>query len=508
MPEFPENIQHIILKSEPCLSLVLKTDMVGNILEWEGHFEAFFHSSFSPQKKLKEHELFNSYCPFPGENLHLPNMQLKEGFWVDIYLQKNDGFIFILFIDKTDEVNAMQNKIQSRNEFLFIEKEKVEDMSETDVFRDLVSDLNVAVFQLCANKNYKLIGCPPSWLNDFIEPNTCSNEMAITDYFPFLEIFIPSLDGLKNAGAKKIYSDLWTEVGKSGKESYLQSIGLMKNNLVYLLIISHEGVLFKDRELLQKGRENELFTEQLTKAKNELERLLKFKDQFVSIVSHDLRSPISSVISITNMMLADDDFTGKIGDSYLDFVEIVNKDMKLLLEYNEKLYHWSNLQLGKFNLEYRCLNLSEIVHVAKNRFLQIAKEKSISVKIEIDESIVIEADESLFTQVLTNLLGNALKFTPPNGNITINSDLEKSKIVLSISDNGLGIKPGIAKDLFSGYVKEHKSGTNGEKGTGLGLGIVKRILDAHGFEIKVDSVVNKGTAFTIQIPPNKCHKAD
>ncbi len=367
-------------------------------------------------------------------------------------------------------------------------------------FPAILKTLNAAVFHARDANHFKLINESPVWISSFLSEKEMKNELDLGQCFPFLEIFIPDLFASDPGLSSKIYSDIWTETNKNGEEKYLQAIGLNIEGEHYLLIISQEGSLYHDRDLLQKGRENELLTEKITRAKEELERLLKFKNQFVSIVSHDLRSPVSSVVSITNMMLADEEFKEKIGEVYLDFVENMNMDMKMLLEYNEKLYHWSNLQLGKFNLEPRMLAFSDLAGLIRTRFLDKLKEKNIQLEIDSGKGLRVEADPSLFNTALTNLVGNAVKFTPPNGLIRIMAREEKDLTRITISDSGVGIKPEITAKLFSGYVKEHKSGTNGEKGTGLGLGIVKSILDAHGFNIEVESKVNKGTSFHIDIP--------
>ncbi len=370
----------------------------------------------------------------------------------------------------------------------------------SDLYSKLIKDLNVVVFKYIGDDLFEVTGNCPDWILGFITKDKLSATIDLKSIFPFLEIFIPQFISSDKTADKKLYSDVWTEVNKSGEERYLQAIGLNIDGERLLMIISHEGVLFKDPELLQKGRENVLLTEKITKTKNELERLLKFKDQFVSIVSHDLRSPVSSVVSITKMMLADEDFKNNLSDVYLDFIKTMNKEMQLLLDYNEKLYYWSNLQLGKFKIELKEIILKDLLNETKNRFNEKADEKNISINLDIQENLCIKADESLFTQVLTNLVGNAVKFTPPNGHISIEAKKENNEIIIKIADTGVGIKPEVVRDLFSGYVKEHNSGTNGEKGTGLGLGIVKRIIDAHGFKIDVKSEVNKGTEFIIIIP--------
>ena len=111
-------------------------------------------------------------------------------------------------------------------------------------------------------------------------------------------------------------------------------------------------------------------------------------------------------------------------------------------------------------------------------------------------------DETLFSQVLNNLIGNAIKFTPENGVIKLYAEQSGNNVLLNIEDSGVGIPDNKINSLFSGFNSDSTQGTKGEKGSGLGLGIVKKILDAHDFKIEIKSTLNIGTKFIISIPSN------
>lgn len=370
---------------------------------------------------------------------------------------------------------------------------------EDSIFQDLIQQLNVATFELDDDFKCSFYGKTPKWFDDLNVNVDKEGRFEIELLFPLLETFLPEFKSIKTKENQKIYSDLWTEVNSKGDEIILRAIGMYSHNSTWLLIMNYDSYLFHDRELLQKARELELHTENITKAKNELERLIRFKDQFISIVSHDLRSPISSVISATDVMLADTGFKETLQPLYYELIENINDDMNLLIEYNQKLYQWSTMQLGKLTIEPKELNAKKLFDSLKLRFMGKVKKKNIEILVDVDSSIQFKADESLFNQALNNLIGNAIKFTPQKGRIIIKAKSKLSKITISIIDNGVGMSQEISGNLFNGYVKAHTSGTNGEKGTGLGLGICKRIMDAHGFDIGVKSTINKGTEFFITI---------
>lgn len=483
---------------------IIETSNTGEIINSAGKAKQFFNREPEPGVEIFHiYPQFEGLYPFEKKQLSFPNVETKPDVYANIDVYLIDNKVFIVFEDNSYHVYKYRKDIQKANEEYLKNQTKYRILSEKEIsykeiYTEILYFLNVGVFQYDCKGNVKISGKQPEWLFKLKPELSGNSDINLREVFPFLEIFFPEFDKFcetKRSG--KISSDLWTEVGSDGGEKLLQCIGIKTMNIAWILILSHDTVLTRDRKILQKAREQSLFTEQLEKAKNELQKLLDFKDQFVSIVSHDLRSPVSSVVAATDMMLSDSELKNSINYLYLEFLETINKDMKLLLDYNEKLYYWSNLQLGRFNIDAKEVNLKNLISAAKNKFENKAKDKKIRIESRYSDNLLVNADESLITQVITNLINNALKFTPPGGQITLTGDRIEDQIILSVKDTGVGIKPEILKNLFKGYVKGHTDGTNGEKGSGLGLGICKRIIDAHGFNIDVDSKVNEGTTFTI-----------
>ncbi len=487
--------------------IVIKLSSNGLIEDWDGNADLFFNDL--PVRNEPVHHIypqFEGIFPFVHDQLSFPNIETKSGVYANIDMFYLQGSVWIVFEDNSDHVFSFQENVQKANEALLTSSSKYriipeKDVSFKEIYSELIYSINVGVFQYDCKGYVTYSGKQPEWIYRLKPELKNAVQVLLTDSFPFLEHFINEFEIFyKKNTAGKIESDLWSEVDTDGKEKLLQCIGISIDNTAWLLLISHDTVLTRDRDILQKAREQKLFTEELAKAKDQLQKVIDFKDQFVSIVSHDLRSPVSSVVAATDMMLADNDLKKSINDLHFEFLETINKEMKLLLEYNEKLYYWSNLQLGRFNVEVQKFDLLDALMSTKNRFSGKAVEKRIELQVDGLEGIQVEADESLFSQVLTNLTNNAMKFTPPNGKISLTSERKDNRIVVGIKDTGVGIKPEIVSKLFRGYVKNHTDGTNGEKGSGLGLGICKRILDAHGFDIEVESEVNIGTQFLIYIP--------
>jgi len=491
-------------KYDPLKVFILQTTHEGKIVDFAGHEGLFFN--VMPKKNadlVQSFHQFEGLFPFRKNQLSFPNIETRENVYANIDIYSLDDNVLIVFEDNSDYVSSVRTDVQKANEKYLRNYTKYKILSDDeipvkDVYTEILYYLNVGIFQYDCKGKVKFSGKQPGWLYE-LKPELFqvgNNNLAET--FPFLEIFFPEFDQFCRINSSgKLGSDLWTEVDVNGNERLLQCIGIKTMNIAWLLLLSHDTVLTRDRNILQKAREQTLFTEQLAKAKNELQKLLDFKDQFVSIVSHDLRSPISSVVAATDMMLMDYDFRKGINDLYFEFIETINKDMKLLLDYNEKLYYWSNLQLGRFNLVKRTVDIAELLSATKSKLDARVKEKSIVLEVITNENLFVEADESLITQVIVNLVNNAIKFTPEGGKVLLTGEKQDDRILLKVTDTGIGIRPEVLQNLFKGYVKDHADGTNGEKGSGLGLGICKRIIDAHGFQINAESVVKSGTTFTI-----------
>lgn len=476
----------------------------GEIINYTGNFKNFLKKEPILHDRIVNYlYVLEGFLPLSQDLVNLPNIEIMPDLYINFKLEKAEDFIRLTLEDNSKSVSSYRKSIQRANEMFLHGNSKdsiLDKIYPEELFSETLFHLSACVYEYFGEGRGRQICKQPGWISN-THPELSQNiVLDLTASFPFLESFFPFFDEFiaqKQEGKKE--SELWTENDKEGNEKLLQCIGMVKNGVAWIVLVSHETVLVRDRGILQKAREQKLFTEQLEKAKKELQKLLSFKDQFVSIVSHDLRSPVSSVVSATDMMLTDEDFKQSINELYLEFLETINKDMKLLLDYNEKLYYWSNLQLGKFKLEKKKLDLKSMIKDTKNRFHDKAKSKNITIKTYISGDFMINADESLFAQVMTNLTNNALKFTPPACTVTLSVKKKNNDILVSVADTGIGIKKEVQKSLFRGYVKEHSDGTNGEKGSGLGLGICKRILDAHGFSIKVESEINRGSSFIVII---------
>jgi len=238
---------------------------------------------------------------------------------------------------------------------------------------------------------------------------------------------------------------------------------------------------------------------ELKKSSDKLIKLNETKDRFISIISHDLRTPFSSVVGFTDLLLNDNELKEEEKTQYIKFIQDSSNSMLSLVN---SLLDWTRLQTGRVRFEPDRYQIKDIVNSSINLMSGVAIQKNITLNSKLKDETNVFVDKDLVQQVFNNLLSNALKFTKENGEIIIsNKPQERSRFIeFSIKDNGIGIKEENLDKLFNVDAKYTSEGTKGEKGSGLGLSLVKEIIDKHGGEIKVKSTYGKGTEFLFTLP--------
>jgi PAS domain S-box-containing protein len=239
--------------------------------------------------------------------------------------------------------------------------------------------------------------------------------------------------------------------------------------------------------------------EELKKSAEDFKELNETKDRFISIVSHDLRTPFSSIIGFTDILLNEKDLEEEVRMQYIQFIQESSKSMLGLVN---SLMDLTRLQTGRTKFEPERINAKYLIDKSIQVMAGAALQKKISIVNEIKNDFYIHADEGLLFQAFNNLISNAIKFTGQDGSININSkaNVEKKQVEFSVRDNGVGIKKNDLEKLFKIDTKFTTSGTAGEKGSGLGLSLVHDIVRKHGGDIWVNSEYGQGTQFVFSIP--------
>ena len=259
---------------------------------------------------------------------------------------------------------------------------------------------------------------------------------------------------------------------------------------------------------LVKSRTNRLLTyqnqqisqanEALRESEKNLMELNATKDKFFSIISHDLKNPFSSLLSISELMVESFDDADK--DDHRAGFKKINQSVKHLLDLLENLLTWSRSQRGRIKYDPVRFNLTNLIQENINIHKLLAEKKGIMLLSPDRDEIYAYGDRDMINSVVRNLMTNAVKFTGPDKKIEVKLQASDSEIEVSIVDQGIGIPPENLGKLFRIDEKFKSTGTAGEKGTGLGLIICQEFVEKHGGSISVQSEPGQGTTFSFTLP--------
>lgn len=224
-------------------------------------------------------------------------------------------------------------------------------------------------------------------------------------------------------------------------------------------------------------------------------RLFEQSD-LISEVVHELRTPMTSIIGYAKML----NMPGIPDDSKAKFVETIYREASRLGKMVNDFLEWSRLESGRIRLEDKPVDMAQLIQDTVTVVTPQAQERGITVNYQVpDEPIIVNGDEARLKQVLLNLASNGIKYNKDNGTLDIIAQIQDGKLAVAVRDTGLGIPPESMDKLFQRFYRvpgtEHIV-----RGTGLGLNITKSLVEAHGGQVSVESVVGEGTTFTITLP--------
>jgi signal transduction histidine kinase len=235
---------------------------------------------------------------------------------------------------------------------------------------------------------------------------------------------------------------------------------------------------------------------ELLESKEKAESAGKLKDRFLTLVAHDLKSPLASVVGFLSYIKKRNSTENGTEGKMLD---LAKKNLDGLLQLVDTLLDMNRLQSGHITPRYAELDLGAGASGVINQIGYLAAEKEITIVNDLKEGAVVKADLHLFSRVVQNLLTNAIKFSKRGDSIHIYQPPGKAD-VLAVRDAGVGILPCILPKIFIYGEMTSRPGTESERGNGYGLPLSYEIIKAHGGEIRVESELGKGTTFFVQLP--------
>jgi len=236
----------------------------------------------------------------------------------------------------------------------------------------------------------------------------------------------------------------------------------------------------------------------LIKSEQNFKDLNRTKDKFFSILAHDLRGPISNLMQISELLT--ERYDSMTEEKKKKFTHEISKSTKGLFDLVETLLLWSQSQQGAVKFQPENIDIHYVINNNMEIFNLMAKNKNLSFISSLPENIHAYADVNMVNTILRNLISNAIKYSNYGGKIGINAGIFDGYAEISVIDNGIGMPSEIREELFKIEPSESQPGTNGERGTGLGLVICKELAEQQGGAISVESEPGKGSSFTFLLP--------
>jgi len=249
-----------------------------------------------------------------------------------------------------------------------------------------------------------------------------------------------------------------------------------------------------ERRRAEKNREALLVSERA--ARSEAERATRLKDEFVATLSHELRTPLNAIVGWASILRAD-----RRTETINQGVEVIERNAKLQAQMIEELLDMSRIISGKLLFELEKTDVAELVEAAVAAVRPAAAAKGVVLNLNVARCSSVSADPARLQQIAWNLLTNAIKFTPRAGRVDVVLREHQGQVELSISDTGLGIKPEFLPFVFDRFRQADASTTRRHGGLGLGLSIVKSLVELHGGTVDVESPgEGQGATFIVRLP--------
>jgi len=429
------------------------------------------------------------------------NPQFRENFSISKYQEH------LLKINNTDGVESRWRKKNGRIVVVTEYIQKYFDPTDGSVFYDCIAEditEKKIIDELMSDvigRDYAIIKALPDIL--FI----LSNDGNFTDYktginsgFPISPDYFVG-KSLWDVFPQQISDDLYRTIKETRLNGQLSTYDFQmpgqfgSKHYEARVVKSHQNeVLLLLRDVTNQ-KQNEL---QILKIAEDLRQINDTKDKFVSIIAHDVKTPIVALIGYAEILAEDIEELQKseIKEFASSIVEISKQTIGLLTN----LLEWSRLQTGRMEFHPVQMNAFNTAENSISLLASNAEQKNIKIINELDKDTYIYADENMMQSVFNNLLTNAIKFTNRNGEINITSDKCEDMICFSVKDNGVGMDAKQKTLLFEMNKSFTTPGTTNEKGSGLGMILCKDFIEKHGGKIWVESSVGIGSEFFFTVP--------
>jgi PAS domain S-box-containing protein len=268
--------------------------------------------------------------------------------------------------------------------------------------------------------------------------------------------------------------------------------------LVNAVVRERDGVRYTDC-VMMRIHERQKYEEALLQARRAADEANRAKVEFLSMMSHDLRTPLNAVTGYSDLLLAG--VRGPLNDGQRKDLERIKSASRFLLGLINDILSFARLELGKAELHIKPVKLDDVLLESEAMLEQKMRDAGISyVRSRMSDALFVTADPDRLKQILLNLLTNAVKFTPSGGRITVSSTRAGDRVHISVADTGRGIPPDRIADIFKPFSQVDPQGDKKKGGVGLGLAIGRELARSMDGDLTVASVAGQGSEFTITLP--------
>jgi signal transduction histidine kinase len=243
-------------------------------------------------------------------------------------------------------------------------------------------------------------------------------------------------------------------------------------------------------------------TRELREALERLSELNQLKSNFIANISHELRTPLTHIKGYLDIL--GDGGLGSLNENQVEAINVLKKAEDRLERLIEDLIQFSLAVRGDLNLRRGEITVNQLIQNCADRSLSKARQQELSLQVELEEALPpVRVDSDKIGWVIIQLMDNAIKFTPKGGQVVVQSSTNDTGLIsIAVMDTGIGIPQERMTEIFEPFHQLDGSSTRRFSGTGLGLAMVRRIIEAHGSNITVQSIVGKGSRFEFSLPPS------
>lgn len=383
------------------------------------------------------------------------------------------------FIKHPDELGSYQRSVLKK--YVAYLNENIPDDS-TNTLSKKESDSIIMVSKTLLNE-VKNATLKKKFTLNFEENKLLQNELLISDQL------------------RKVLSIIETEIIRNTTRNYLEKEKSLKRNNQIVTIAAVLGLfstLFFLILILNDFSKTESYKKQLEEANSTTKKLLRNREQLISTVSHDLKTPLSTIVGYTEL-LGNSELTKK----QLYFANNIKGSSEYITKLIQDLLDFTQIEAGKITIEKLPFSLHDVIHEVAKSIQSVYEQKPIQLSIEIDDIFQNKIIGDLFRlrQIVSNIIGNAFKFTAEGFiKIEVKANIENHFITIKVEDSGIGIHEDKQQLIFEEFTQADQSIEKRYGGTGLGLTISKKIVEILGGKLSLKSVYGKGSVFQIQLP--------